>query len=113
MNWTPEAVAYLRRHYESKPSYIIAEHLGTTGCAVIGKAHRLGLRVREDERRHRQSVTQRANAALRPPKPIVAPKPKQYTPPRPPQSAAEAAAAAIIAEAQQRERHCKAMRGRP
>jgi GcrA cell cycle regulator len=44
MDWTPAVVDRLKREYAAGSTpRIIADHLGTTRNAVIGKIHRLGL----------------------------------------------------------------------
>jgi hypothetical protein len=42
--WTAEEVVALRRRWGRVRAKVIAEALGKTVCAVIGKAHRLGLK---------------------------------------------------------------------
>jgi len=41
--WSPEADDVLRRLYPTTHARTLAEMLGETECAVIGRAHRLGL----------------------------------------------------------------------
>ena len=51
MFWSEERVNYLKESWGKLPSPKIAEHLGTTPNAVIGKANRLGLpRISNEQR---------------------------------------------------------------
>ena len=41
--WTPDEDTYLKAHYKSASPAAIAQHLGRTRNAVLGRAYRVGL----------------------------------------------------------------------
>ena len=87
--WTAEAVADARRWYmdEGLSAAETARRLGTTRCAVIGKAHRLGWAAE----RHPSLASANLNRALRTPasafrpprSPALETRPARHSRPRP------------------------------
>lgn len=47
--WTEEETNFLRNHYRVHHAYVIAEALGKTKNAIIGRANRIGLSLPYDE----------------------------------------------------------------
>ncbi|MDN3644740.1 GcrA family cell cycle regulator [Pontixanthobacter aestiaquae] len=104
MSWTDERIATLKKLWEggSTASQIAEELGGVSRNAVIGKAHRLGLKSRpspvkaKDKKKAAPAKKKVAPAkpAIRKPKAIMTPKTAANSPPRPPSNAVEQAARA-------------------
>ena len=70
MIWTPQRIAILRREYgNGKTAREIGDMVDRSRNAVIGKAHRLGLRMTEESWRSNMSRAQRKRWGERQPAP--------------------------------------------
>ncbi|NLR70935.1 GcrA cell cycle regulator [Novosphingobium sp. ERN07] len=111
MSWTDERIEKLTKMWEggSTASQIAEELGGVSRNAVIGKAHRLGLKARPSPVKANEK-SEAAPAAPKPPKPaapppvaaepkIAAPRPAPVAPPPAPRAAAPAPAPAPEAKA--------------
>ncbi len=87
MSWTDERIATLTKMWEggSTASQIADELGGVSRNAVIGKAHRLGLKARPSPVKPNEKEAAPAPAA-KPSKPSAQPAPKAALPPRPPRT---------------------------
>lgn len=100
MSWTEERIATLKKMWESgsTASQIADELGGVSRNAVIGKAHRLGLKARpspvkaNEKKKKAVPPSPPAPKAAAPEKPVATPKPKKPAPP--PAPAAQESAAA-------------------
>ena len=103
MSWTDERIATLKKMWESgSTASQIAEELGgVSRNAVIGKAHRLGLKSRPSPVKAGEKKAAKPSAATKaaPPKPAPRPAPAKPASPAPAPAPAPAVSAAPAAKA--------------
>ena len=93
MSWTDERIATLKKMWEggATASQIADELGGVSRNAVIGKAHRLGLKARpspvkaNEEKAEQKKVAAKAPAPAKKPAPAAAPRPAREARPAPAQ----------------------------
>lgn len=73
-DWTPEAVAELRRLWDERISAnLIAQRMGTSKNSILGKAHRLAFPSRESPIKHVSSRPVKPRVIRLPPSPTPLP----------------------------------------
>ena len=80
MNWTPQAVEYLKANYRLQPVDETARHLGTTRYSIAGKAWRLGLCDKKVKRDMAYKGSQQLANARKNSLTLSRPEPVKHTP---------------------------------